>query len=67
MTLWQYRSVTPDQLRKLMKSQNFTVRAMATALGMQERQLYRYLSGEVEMPLVVEIAIRCITTHREHK
>ena len=67
MTLWQYRNVTPEQLRKLMKSHSLTIRAAAQALGMNERQLYRYLSGEVEIPLVVEIALRCITTHRDHK
>lgn len=59
--------MTPEQLRKLLKSEKLSVRAAAKALAMNERQFYRYLSGEVEIPPVVEIAMRCITQHKEQK
>jgi predicted transcriptional regulator len=53
-------SVTGPQLRRQIKSAGLTIRQAAALLGMQERQLYRYLSGETEVPRVVEFALNWV-------
>lgn len=58
-------AVSPKQLRKLIKSAGLTIRGAADELGMQQRQLYRYLSGDAEIPRVVELALMWITRKRK--
>jgi transcriptional regulator with XRE-family HTH domain len=57
--------MTPTQLRRLIKSAGLTVQAAANELGMTNRQLYRYLSGDAEIPRVVELAVRWIVQDRK--
>jgi hypothetical protein len=56
--------MSPKQLRRLIKSARLTVQAAADELGMTNRQLYRYLSGDAEIPRVVELAVRWIVQSR---
>jgi hypothetical protein len=60
-------SVKPDQLRKLIKSAGLTIRGAADELGMTQRQLFRYLAGDAEIPRVVELAIRWVVQARREK
>jgi len=56
--------MSPKQLRRLIKSARLTVQAAADELDMTNRQLYRYLSGDAEIPRVVELAVRWIVQSR---
>lgn len=53
-----YALVSPNQLRKFLESAGLTVREAAALLDMQERQWFRYLAGDAEIPRVVEYALR---------
>lgn len=58
------RAVKSDQLRRLIKSAGLSVRRAAEALDMTERQLYRYLAGDAEVPRVVELALKWVAHTR---
>ena len=60
-------AMSPKQLRRFIKSARLTVQAAADELGMTNRQLYRYLSGDAEIPRVVELAVRWIVQRRKLK
>ena len=63
---WRHTvAVSPKQLRKLIKSAGLTIRGAAGELGMNQRQLYRYLAGDAEVPRVVELALMWITRKRK--
>jgi hypothetical protein len=67
---WRHTvAVSPRQLRKLIKSAGgLTIRGAADALGMNQRQLYRYLAGDAEVPRVVELALKWVVhTRKETK
>lgn len=36
---------------------------MAKELGISERNMRRYIAGELPIPRVVELAIRCLADH----
>ncbi len=58
----------PDQLRKLIKAAGLTVRGTAAELGMTQRQMFRYLAGDAEIPRVVDLALKWIVhTRKESK
>lgn len=58
---WRHTvAVSPKQLRKLIKSAGLTIRGAAGELGMNQRQLYRYLAGDADIPRVVELAVRWV-------
>ena len=57
-------AMSPKQLRRLIKSARLTVQAAADELGLTNRQLYRYLSGDAEIPRVVELAVSWIVQSR---
>ena len=52
--------MTPRQLRALLENNDFTQREAAEALGIHERTIRKFLSGESEIPLTVEYALRWI-------
>ena len=56
--------VSPKQLRKLIKDAGQTIRGAADELGMQQRQMYRYLAGHAEVPRVVELALKWVAQAR---
>jgi transcriptional regulator with XRE-family HTH domain len=57
--------MSPAQFAKLLDAAGMTRREAAEALDMKERQVYRYLSGESEIPRVVEYALRWILQKRK--
>jgi hypothetical protein len=57
--------VKADQLRRLIRSAGLSVRGAALALDMTERQLYRYLAGDAEVPRVVELALKWVSHTRK--
>jgi len=59
--------VKSNQLRKLIKSAGLTVRGTANELGMTQRQMFRYLAGDAEIPRVVELALRWVARARKEK
>ncbi len=65
MVTWCHNvAVSPKQLRKLIKAAGLTIRGAADQLGMNQRQLYRYLAGDAEVPRVVELALMWVTRKR---
>jgi DNA-binding XRE family transcriptional regulator len=60
------------ELKKLLRrgASGYTQRDMARALDIDERTMRRYVSGEVKIPRVVQVAIACFVdhddTHRDH-
>lgn len=68
LTLSHYTPrVSPKQLRKLIKAAGLTIRGAADELGMNQRQLYRYLAGDAEVPRVVELAIKWVVHSRKER
>lgn len=53
------------ELKKLLTkgSSGYTQRDMARALDIDERTMRRYVSGEVKIPRVVQVAIACFVDH----
>lgn len=67
MTYSHTVAVSPKQLRKLITDAGLTVRGAADELGMNQRQFYRYLAGDAEVPRVVELAIKWVVQQRKEK
>lgn len=60
--------MTPTQLRKFLDEQELTQVALAMALEIDPRTVRRYVNGESEIPRVIELACRGLTTlKRESK
>lgn len=55
----------PPQLRKLLADAGLTQKAAAELLGMTDRQMRRYVSGENPVPRVVDLALRYVIEQRE--
>lgn len=55
--------MTAIQLQRLIDKVGETQVGMAKRLGMSDRQMRRYCSGEHLVPQVVELAVRCLCTH----
>lgn len=53
------------ELKKLLTkgSSGYTQRDMARALDIDERTMRRYVSGDVKIPRVVQVAIACFVDH----
>jgi transcriptional regulator with XRE-family HTH domain len=54
--------MTPTQLRRFLEEQELTQIAFAMALEIDPRTVRRYVSGESEIPRVIELACRGLTT-----
>ena len=52
--------MSPAQLQKLLDSTQLSQAEAARQLGLDPRSMRRYISGEVEVPLHVEIALKAI-------
>lgn len=50
--------MTAEELQRLIDRNGLTQVGVAEALGMSDRQLRRYCSGENPIPTVVEYAVR---------
>lgn len=52
--------MTGGQLQKLLDKMGETQVGMAKRLGISDRNMRRYVSGELPIPRVVELAVRCL-------
>ena len=57
--------MTAKQLKKLLQQSSLTQTAAARELGITDRQVRRYIAGDVKIPRAVEIAITFITDTRK--
>jgi len=55
--------MTAAQLQRLLDNAGKSQRGMAKELGISERNMRRYVSGELPIPRVVELAVRCLLQH----
>lgn len=55
--------MTAAQLQRLLDKMGETQVGMARRVGISERNMRRYVSGELPVPRVVELAIRCLCSH----
>jgi transcriptional regulator with XRE-family HTH domain len=55
--------MTAAQLQRLLDQAGKSQRGMAKELGISERQMRRYCSGEHPVPRVIELAVRCLAQH----
>jgi hypothetical protein len=56
--------VTPRQLKKLLRDADLSQRGAARAIEIHERTMRTYISGEKEIPLKVEYALRWVHQRR---
>lgn len=61
------RIMTPTQLRRFLEEQELTQLALAMALEIDPRTVRRYVSGESEIPRVIELACRGLTTLKKER
>jgi plasmid maintenance system antidote protein VapI len=52
--------MTAKQFRKFLDNNELSVRQAARELGVHERTLHRYLSGNAPIPKLVELALRTV-------
>lgn len=57
--------MTKTDFRRWMKAMGFSIAAAAEALGLSDRQIVYYRSGEQEIPKVVDLACRYLTRNME--
>jgi len=55
--------LTAAQLQRLLDQAGKSQRGMAKEIGISERNMRRYVAGELPIPRVVELAVRCLTEH----
>jgi hypothetical protein len=55
--------MTPKQLQGLLDKIGETQIGMAKRIGIDGRTMRRYVSGQLPVPRVTEIAIRCLSEH----
>ena len=55
--------MTSKQLKHLLEMVGQTQVGMARILGISDRNMRRYVAGELPVPRVVEIAVRCLADH----
>jgi predicted transcriptional regulator len=53
--------MTHTQLQRLLDAANLSQSEAARELGINPRSMRRYLVGEIEIPRMAEVAIKCIT------
>lgn len=58
--------MTPDQLSKLLEKHGLSQSEAARQLGMADRTLRRYISGELEIPKVVELALETVIRRKDY-
>ena len=56
--------MTPAQLTKALKHADLSQSEAARRLGIDPRTMRRYISGDLAITLVVELALRYVTEHR---
>jgi transcriptional regulator with XRE-family HTH domain len=54
----------PRELRAIRSLLDLTQVAMAKRLGISEREYRRFETGERRIPVILEIAARCLAHHR---
>lgn len=57
--------MTARQLKRLLARIGQTQVGMAHRLGISSRNMRRYVAGELPVPRVVEIAVRCLAEHSD--
>jgi hypothetical protein len=57
--------MTAAQLQRLLDKMGETQVGMAKRLGISDRNMRRYVSGELPVPKVIELAVRCLAEHQE--
>ena len=57
--------MTAAQLQRLLDKMGETQVGMAKRLGISDRNMRRYVAGELPVPRVVELAVQCLATHSE--
>lgn len=55
--------MTAAQLQRLLDKMGETQVGMAKRIGISDRNMRRYVSGELPVPRVVELAVRCLADH----
>jgi hypothetical protein len=55
--------MTGAQLQRLLDKMGESQVGMAKRLGISDRNMRRYVAGELPVPRVVEIAVRCMAEH----
>lgn len=58
------KQLTGNQLQKLLDSAGLSQRGAAKLIGISERQMRRYVSGDAKVPRVVEFAVRWVLAQR---
>ena len=58
--------MTGGQLQKLLDSAGLSQRGAAREIRISERQMRRYISGDADVPKVVEYALRWVINHLRH-
>lgn len=61
------RGMTAAQLQRLLDKMGETQVGMAKRLGISDRNMRRYVSGELPVPRVMVLAVRCLAEHKEPK
>ena len=56
--------MTAAQLQKLLDRAGLSQRGAAKAIGINERTMRRYVTGESEVPLTVEYALRWVVSQQ---
>jgi hypothetical protein len=59
--------MTAAQLQRLLDKMGETQVGMAKRLGISDRNMRRYVSGELPVPRVVELAVRCLAMHSDNQ
>lgn len=50
--------MTPEQLKKAMDKKKMSVEDLAALVGRDKRTVYRWLSGETEVPLFINLIFK---------
>ena len=59
--------MTAKQLQRLLESSELSQRGTAKKLGLNERTMRRYVSGDQPIPRVVEFAVRYLVQQKAEK
>lgn len=59
--------MTAAQLQKLLDLAGLSQRGAAKDLGISERNMRRYIAGDLPVPRVVEYALRWLISEKDHK
>lgn len=59
--------MTAAQLQKLLDQSGLSQRGAAKELDISERNMRRYIAGDLPVPRVVEYALRWLISQRGHK